>query len=90
MAELEILTNPNPILRAKAQVVTRFSLRIQRLAHNMLETMYAVYGIGLATPQPSVQKRVIVVGVGDDPLLLRLRALAECAQSRELGMGRGG
>jgi hypothetical protein len=70
MAKLEILTYPNPILLARARAVARVSSAIRRLAHNMLETMYAASGIGLAAPQVGVQKRVIVVGVGEDPLLI--------------------
>ena len=70
MAELEILTYPDPILLAKAQVVAKVSSRMRRLARNMLETMYAASGIGLAAPQVGVQKRVIVVDAGEDPLVL--------------------
>jgi len=58
MAELEILTYPNPILLAKARAGARVSSSIQRLAHNMLETMYAASGIGSAGPQVGVQKEV--------------------------------
>lgn len=70
MAELEIIGYPDPILLAKAQTVARISPRIQRLAQNMLETMYAASGIGLAAPQVGIEKRVIVVDVGEDPLVL--------------------
>jgi peptide deformylase len=70
MAELEIIGYPDPILLAKAQPVARISPRIQRLAQNMLETMYAASGIGLAAPQVGIEKRVIVVDVGEDPLVL--------------------
>lgn len=70
MAELEIVTYPDPILLTKAQTVARISPRIQRLAQNMLETMYAASGIGLAAPQVGIKKRVIVVDVAEDPLVL--------------------
>jgi peptide deformylase len=70
MAELEIVTYPDRILLTKAQTVARISSGTQRLAQNMLETMYAASGIGLAAPQVGVQKRVIVVDVGQDPLVL--------------------
>jgi peptide deformylase len=85
MAELEILTYPNPVLLAKAQVVARVSSPIQRLAHNMLETMYAASGIGLAAPQVGVQKRVIVVDVGEDPLVLVNPTIA-AAEGEQLGL----
>ncbi len=70
MAELEIVTFPNPILLSRAQAVTWINSRIWRLTHDMLETMYAASGTGLAAPQVGVQKRVIVVDGGEDPLVL--------------------
>jgi peptide deformylase len=85
MAKLEILTYPNPILLAKAQLVARVSPRIQRLAHDMLETMYPAAGIGLAAPQVGVQKRVIVVDVGEDPLVLVNSTIA-AAEGEQLGL----
>jgi peptide deformylase len=85
MAKLEILTYPSPILLAKAQLVARVSPRIQRLAHDMLETMYPAAGIGLAAPQVGVQKRVIVVDVGEDPLVLVNPTIA-AAEGEQLGL----
>jgi peptide deformylase len=70
MAELEIVTFPNPILSSQALTVAWINSRIRRLAHDMLETMCAASGSGLAAPQVGVQKRVIVVDVGEDPLVL--------------------
>jgi len=85
MAELEILTYPNPILLAKAQAVARVSSPIQRLAHSMLQTMHAASGIGLAAPQVGVEKRVIVVDVGEDPLVLVNPTIA-AAEGKKLGL----
>ena len=70
MAKLEVVTFSNPILLSRAPAVDWINRRIQRLAHDMLETMSAASGIGLAAPQVGVQKRVIVVDVGEDPLVL--------------------
>jgi peptide deformylase len=70
MAELEIVTFPNPILLGEAKAVARINSRIRRLTHDMLETMYAASGIGLAASQVGVLTRVIVVDVGEDPLVL--------------------
>jgi peptide deformylase len=42
--------------------------RLRRLARDMLETMYAASGIGLAAPQAGTQQRVIVVDVGENPI----------------------
>jgi peptide deformylase len=70
MAELEILTLPNPNLLSRALAVDWINSRIRRLTHDMLETMYAASGGGLAAPQVGVQKRVIVVDGGEEPLVL--------------------
>ncbi|MFC2038064.1 peptide deformylase [Chloroflexota bacterium] len=64
------MTLPNPILLGRALTVAWINSRIRRLAHDMLETMRAASGIGLAAPQVGVQKRVIVVDMGDAPLVL--------------------
>ena len=85
MAELQIVTYPDPILLTKAQTVARVSLPIQRLVQNMLETMYAASGIGLAAPQVGVQNRVIVVDVGEDPLIL-VNPKITAAEGEQLGL----
>lgn len=51
-------------------MVTRVSPRVGRLARDMLETMYAASGIGLAAPQVGAPKRVIVVDVGEGSMVL--------------------
>jgi peptide deformylase len=70
MAKLEILTCPAPTLLSEAQAVARVSSRIRRLTRDMLETMYAASGLGLAALQVGVLKRVIVVDVGEEPIVL--------------------
>jgi peptide deformylase len=61
MSKLTILEYPDERLRTQAQPVTRFDAALQQLAEDMLETMYAAPGVGLAAPQVGVAKRVIVV-----------------------------
>ena len=70
MAELPILTFPDPRLRVKAVHVTRVTRQIQQLVTDMFETMYAAPGIGLAASQVNVHKRIIVVDISgnqDEP-----------------------
>ncbi|HHW12347.1 MAG TPA: peptide deformylase [Firmicutes bacterium] len=67
---LPILTEPNPLLRQKAKPVKKITKRIKKLAQNMLETMYAADGVGLAGPQVGVSERIIVIDVGDGPIVL--------------------
>jgi peptide deformylase len=61
MAKLDIILAPDPRLKVKCKHVARVDAKIARLMDNMLETMYAAPGIGLAAPQVGVTQRVIVV-----------------------------
>jgi peptide deformylase len=63
MAMLEILVAPDPRLKTKAKPVAAVDDRIRRLMDDMLETMYAAPGIGLAAPQVGEPLRVIVLDV---------------------------
>ena len=63
MALREILTEPNSILRQKSSAVEKVDVDLQRLMDDMLETMYAAPGIGLAAIQIGVPKRVIVLDI---------------------------
>ncbi len=65
MALLTILEYPDPRLRTKATPVDKVDDDIRRLIDNMLETMYAAPGVGLAASQVNVHKRIIVVDVSD-------------------------
>ena len=57
----KILTEPNKILREKSSLVEKVDEDLQKLMDDMLETMYAAPGIGLAAIQVGVPKRVIVL-----------------------------
>ena len=63
MALLPIITAPDPRLKIKAKPVKKVDGEIRRLMDDMLETMYAAPGIGLAAPQVGVARRVLVVDV---------------------------
>ena len=63
MALREILTEPNKFLREKSLVVEDVDEDLQKLMNDMLETMYAAPGIGLAAIQVGVPKRVIVLDI---------------------------
>ena len=69
MALKEILTEPNKILREKSLPVDKVDKDLQQLMNDMLETMYAAPGIGLAAIQVGVPKRVIVLDLSkkDEP-----------------------
>ena len=73
MALRTILEFPDPRLRIRAQPVTQFDATLGTLIADMLETMYAAPGIGLAATQVDVHQRLIVIDVSDErnqPLVL--------------------
>ncbi len=73
MAILPILTYPDSRLHKVARPVLEVNDRIRRLADDMLETMYAQQGVGLAATQVDVHERVIVMDTSDTrdrPLVL--------------------
>lgn len=67
MAVYQIVEMGAEVLREKAVEVKNITPNIVKLLDNMLETMYAANGVGLAAPQIGVSKRVIVIDVGDGP-----------------------
>ena len=64
MALKQILTEPDKILREKSLKVNQVDEDLQKLMDDMLETMYAAPGIGLAAIQVGVPKRVIILDIG--------------------------
>jgi peptide deformylase len=73
MTKLVILEYPDSRLRKKAAPVTVVDAAVRQLADDMLQTMYAAKGVGLAATQVDVHKRLIVLDVSeerDQPLVL--------------------
>ncbi len=66
MSLREIKTFPADVLRKKAHPVKRFDDRIRALADDMIETLRAAPGVGLAAPQIGVSERLIIVEFGDE------------------------
>jgi len=56
----------DPVLKQRAREIEEIDGRLQALAHDMVETMYAAPGVGLAAPQVGIQKRLFVYDLGDD------------------------
>ncbi len=65
MATRPILLYPSPVIRKMSAPVTSIDERLQRLIDDMIETMYAAPGIGLAAPQVGALTRVIVLDPRD-------------------------
>jgi peptide deformylase len=66
MSLMKIVTVPEPVLRRRAHKVTDFGADLQVLIDDMIETVRAAPGVGLAAPQVDVPQRVIVVEFGDE------------------------
>ena len=66
MTKLAILEYPDPRLRKTAAPVAVVDDAVRQLADNMLETMYAAKGVGLAATQVDVHRRVIVLDVSEE------------------------
>lgn len=66
MARLPILRYPDPRLHTVARPVDAVDARIRQLVGDMLETMYAAEGVGLAATQVDVHERVIVMDVSEE------------------------
>ena len=66
MAIRKILTEPDKTLRQKSTEVEKVDVEVKRLMDDMLETMYAAPGIGLAAIQVGIPKRIIVMDISKD------------------------
>src|SRR5260370_16297533 len=66
MATFPIREFGDPVLKERCAEVTEIDGALVRLANDMIETMYAAPGVGLAANQVGVQKRLFVYDVGDE------------------------
>jgi peptide deformylase len=93
MAQLPIITAPDPRLKITARPVAAVDDKVRRLMDDMLETMYGAIGIGLAAPQVGRSIRVIVLDVareGEEPQPLKLANPEILWHSPELTTGNEG
>ncbi len=67
MTKLQVFEIPHPVLREKAEKVEAVTPEIQQTLSDMLETMYATHGVGLAANQVGLLKRLVVMDcAGED------------------------
>ncbi len=69
MALRTIRTEGEAVLRKKCRQVTELTPRIAELIEDMVDTMYEADGVGLAAPQVGVLRRIVVIDVGDGPVV---------------------
>ena len=66
MSQRKIVIEPDPILREKSVPLEKVDNELRKLLDDMLETMYAAPGIGLAAVQVGILKRLIVIDISKD------------------------
>ena len=70
MALRKIRLEGDPVLTKKCRPVEEMNDRTRQLIEDMLDTMYDACGVGLAAPQVGILKRIVVIDVGEGPLVL--------------------
>ena len=70
MAIRNIRVIGDEILTKKAKEVKEMTDKTRELVQDMLDTMYEKYGVGLAAPQVGVLKQIVVINVGEGPIVL--------------------
>ncbi len=70
MALREVRVEGDPVLNKVCRPVDKMTPRIKTLIEDMLDTMYDEDGVGLAAPQVGVLRRVVVIDVGEGPIVL--------------------
>ena len=70
MALRTIRIQGDPVLTKKCREITEITPKIRELAEDMLDTMYEKMGVGLAAPQVGILKQIVVIDVGEGPIVL--------------------
>lgn len=70
MALRTIRVEGDPVLTKKSRPVEKMTPKISELITDMLDTMYDAMGVGLAAPQVGILKRIVVIDVGEGPIVL--------------------
>ena len=70
MALRQIRIMGDKVLEKTCREVTEMTPRLKELIQDMLETMYHAEGVGLAAPQVGVLRRIVVIDVGEGPLIM--------------------
>lgn len=70
MALRTIRIQGDPVLEKKCREITEITPKVEELIEDMLDTMYEANGVGLAAPQVGVLKRVVVIDIGDGPVVM--------------------
>lgn len=70
MALRTIRLQGDPVLTKNCREITEITPKIKELIGDMLDTMYEANGVGLAAPQVGILKRIVVIDVGEGPVVM--------------------
>lgn len=70
MALRTIRIQGDPVLEKKCREITEMTPKIEELIEDMLDTMYEANGVGLAAPQVGILKRIVVIDIGEGPVVM--------------------
>lgn len=70
MALRTIRIQGDPVLTKKCREITEMTPKLMTLIEDMLDTMYEANGVGLAAPQVGILKRIVVIDVGEGPVVM--------------------
>lgn len=79
MALRTIRIQGDPVLEKKCREITEMTPKIKELIDDMLETMYDAMGVGLAAPQVGILKRLVVIDIGEGPIVMINPVIVETA-----------
>lgn len=82
MAIREIRTMGDEVLAKECKEIKAMTLRTQLLIEDMIDTMYEANGVGLAAPQVGILKRLVVIDVGEGPMVLVNPVILETSGSQ--------
>ena len=87
MAILSILKFPDVRLHTVAHAVTQFDARLQGIVNDMLDTMYAANGVGLAATQVDIHQRIVVIDTSEErnrpQVLINPEIIAQSIEKKE-------
>lgn len=70
MALRTIRIQGDPVLEKRCREVAEITPKLAELIEDMIETMYDANGVGLAAPQVGILKRIVVIDIGDGPIVM--------------------
>lgn len=82
MALRQIRVVGDPVLTKTCKEIKEVTPKILELAEDMLDTMYEANGVGLAAPQVGILKRMVVIDVGEGPILMINPRIVETSGSQ--------